>query len=64
MDYLHSHPNVTLHYHASNVILIFESDSSYLVLPKSCSFAAIWNIFSNDPDKHIKNMKNSPIHIM
>ena len=64
MYYLHAHPNVTLRYHASNMIIIFESDSTYLVLPKSCSRASAWYIISNNPAKHRKTMNNSPVHIM
>ena len=42
VDYLHAHPNGTLCYHAIEMILICESGSSFLVLPKARSRAAAW----------------------
>ena len=40
MDYLHTHPNTVVRFHASNKILYIESDAAYLVLPKACSRVA------------------------
>lgn len=40
MDYLTTHPEVTIRYHASNMVLHVKSDVAYLVLPKACSRAA------------------------
>ena len=40
LDYLATHPNTTIRYHASNLILAVCSDTSYLVLPNACSRAA------------------------
>ena len=39
MYYLNAHQNGVLRYHASNMILICELESTYLVLPKSHSCA-------------------------
>ena len=64
VDYLHVHTNVTIRYHASNMIIIFESESAYFVLPKARSSAAAWYIIINNPSKHSKTTNNSPVHIM
>ena len=34
MDYLHFHQDAVLRYKASDMILQFEADSAYLVLPR------------------------------
>ena len=34
MDYLHTHPDATIHHHASDMILYIEPDAAYPVLPK------------------------------
>ena len=64
MDYLHYHPNAILRYHASDMILVIESDSAYLVLPKARSRAAAWYILSNDPTKNSSTIHNAPLHIL
>ena len=35
MDYLHTHPDALIRFHASDMILYIESDADYLVLPKA-----------------------------
>ena len=60
MYYLHDHPNGTLRYHASDMILSLEADAVHLVLPKAKSRAAAWFILGNDPAKHPVQMKNAP----
>ena len=37
MDYLNSHPDAVVQFHASDMILYIESDAAYLVLPKAIS---------------------------
>ena len=64
MDYLHDHPDATLRYHASDMILQFEADSAYLVLPKARSRAAAWYILDHDPTTTSKPMTNAPLHVL
>jgi hypothetical protein len=40
LDYLATHPNATIRYHASDMVLAVISDAAYLVLPKARSRAA------------------------
>ena len=40
MDYLHTHPDAVVRFHASDMILYIESDAAYLVLPKARSCVA------------------------
>ena len=40
MDYLHTHPNAVVRFHASNMILYIDSDAAYLVLPQAHSRVA------------------------
>ena len=35
MDYAHTYPSATIHYHASDIHLHIDSDAAYLVLPKA-----------------------------
>ena len=64
MDYLHCHPDATLRYHASDMILQFESDAAYLVLPKARSRAAAWFILGQDPTTTSTPMQNAPLHVL
>ena len=34
LDYLHTHPNVTIRYYKLDMILYLDSDAAYLVAPK------------------------------
>jgi hypothetical protein len=67
MDYLHTHPAVTIQYHASVMVLHVESDADCLVLPKAQSRAAGHYFFSNwprpAPHKH-NPAPNGPIHTL
>ena len=40
MDYLHTHPDAVVRFHASDTILYIESDADYLVLPQARSHVA------------------------
>ena len=64
MDYLHFHPDAVLRYKASDMILQFEADSAYLVLPKARSRAAAWYILGNDPTSHPRPMTNAPLLVL
>ena len=64
LDYLHAHPDATLRYHASDMVLQVEADAAYLVLPQARSRAAAWYILWNDPTTHPNPMTNAPLHIM
>ena len=37
MDYLHTHPDAVIQFHASDMILYIETDAAYLVLPQARS---------------------------
>ena len=47
MDYLHTHPDAIIQFHASNIILYIESYAAYLVLPKARSRVASIFYLSN-----------------
>ena len=64
MDYLYYHPNATLRYYASDMILQGEADAAYLALPKARSRAAAWFILGNDPTSKPTPMPNAPVYIM
>ena len=43
MDYLHTHPDAVIQFHASDMILYIESDAAYLILPQGgIRFASIF----------------------
>ena len=47
MDYLHTHPDTVVRFHASNMILYIEFDADYLVLPQARSHVASIFFLSN-----------------
>ena len=47
MDYAHTYPSATIHYHASDIHLHIDSDAAYLVLPKAWSGGADHFYLSN-----------------
>ena len=49
LDYVSWHPNATLRYHASDMILNVDSDTAYLVLPRACSRLAGHFFLSSKP---------------
>ena len=66
MDYLHTHPNAKIRYHASDMQLYIDSDAAYLVAPKAKSRIAGYFYLSNNfnPTTMHPNPKlNAPIHI-
>ena len=48
MDYLHTHPEAVVRFHASDMILYKESDAVYLVLPQAHSRVTSIFYLSND----------------
>jgi hypothetical protein len=67
MDYLATHPNATIRYHASDMVLHVESDAAYLVLPKARSRAAGHYFFSNTPPPAPQKPNptpNGPVHTL
>ena len=49
LDYVSTHPNTTIRYHTSNMILHVDSDAAYLILPRARSRLAGHFYLSNDP---------------
>ena len=47
MDYLHTHPDAVVQFHASNMILCIDSATAYLILPQERSPVAIIFYLSN-----------------
>ncbi len=61
LDYVASHSNVVLCYHASAMVLHIDSDAAYLVLPKAKSRIAGHYYLSNDPTYITTIQQNGPI---
>ena len=51
LNYCTSHPNATVQYHASNMILWTDSDASYLSAPKGRSQMGGFHFLSDKPNK-------------
>ena len=64
MDYLHTHPNATIRYRASDMILYIESDAAYLVLPKARSRAAGIFYLSDKCDPKTRPPLNGSIEVL
>ena len=47
LDYASTHPNATIHHHASDMTLMTDTDAAYLVLPKDRSCIAGYYYFKN-----------------
>ena len=61
MEYLHTHPNATLRYHAGTMRLKAESDAAYLVIKGAKSRVAGY-FFLDTKNRNFVNKKvNSPI---
>jgi hypothetical protein len=52
LDYLATHPDATIRYHASNMILHIHSDASYLSVPNSRSRLGGLFFLCNKPPEH------------
>jgi len=49
LDYCAMHPNATIGYHASNMVLWIHSNASYLTAPKSCLRTVGYHFLSTKP---------------
>ena len=47
LDYSPMHPNTTIRYHVSDIILMTDTDAAYPVLPTSCSCISFHCYFTN-----------------
>eukprot|EP00957_Ditylum_brightwellii_P008469 642079-Ditylum_brightwellii.AAC.1 len=56
LDYCHTHPNATLRFLASDMILTLHSDASYLSEKKAHSRPAGHFYLSNKDDKEFNNV--------
>ena len=66
MDYLHTHPNAKIRYHASDMQLYIDSDAAYLVAPKAKSRIAGYFYLSDNfhpTTMHPNPTLNAPVHI-
>jgi len=67
LNYCATHPNATVRFHASDMILHVESDASYLSEPKARSRAAGYHYLSNKPpttpDQNYIPTPNGAIHV-
>ena len=61
MDYATTHPHVYIRYHASNMILWVDSDTTYLVMPNARSHISGYFQLNDHPDKNLNPNTNGPI---
>ena len=61
LNYVATHPNAVLRYHASDMVLHVDSDAAYLVLPQARSRIAGHYYLSNDPTYTKTIQPNGPI---
>ena len=61
LDYVHTHQNATIRYHACDMCLHVDSDAAYLVLPKARSRLAGHYFMSDDPNHNKIPPPNGPI---
>ena len=64
MDYVSTHPNSTIRYHPSNLILMTDIDADYLVIPVSCSHIAGHYYFTNHMLDYSKGTPPQNVHIL
>ena len=56
MDYLHTHPDAVIQFHASEMIIYIEYDAAYLVLPQACSrVSSIFYLSNATPGRPLLN---------
>ena len=55
LDYLATHPNATIHYHASDTILAFDTDAYCLSEPDGKSRATAYYYLTRSGDKDFNN---------
>ena len=65
LDYLYTHPDAIIRYHASDMILCIVSDAAYLVLPNARSRCATLYTLTDLPTSTPPNPKpNGPVHVL
>jgi len=69
LDYCATHPDATIRFHASDMVLWTHSDASYLTAPKGCSRAAGYSFLSSQPSSPPSASTpappdNGPIHVL
>jgi hypothetical protein len=62
-DYMWTHPDAIIRYHASDMILSVNSDTSYLSAPKACSHAGGYFFLGSIPHNGDPIKLNGAIHI-
>jgi hypothetical protein len=63
LDYMWTHPDAIIRYHASDMILNVHSDVSYLSAPKACSCAGGYFFLGSIPHDGEPIKLNGAIHI-
>ena len=63
MDYVNTYKNVSIIYHASDMVLHVDSDAAYLVAPKARSHIASYYYVSNHPTKVKHPTRNGAVLI-
>jgi hypothetical protein len=63
LDYMWTHPDVTIRYHASDLILNVHSDTTYLSAQKACSRAGGYFFLDSIPHNTDPIQLNGAIHI-
>ncbi len=63
LDYMWTHPDVIIWYHASDMILNVHSDMLYLSAPKACSYAGGYFLLGSIPQDGDPIKLNGAIHI-
>ena len=61
LDYVSWHPNATIRYYASDMVLNIDSDAAYLVLPRAWSRLAGHYFLSSNPGPNRTVLPNGPI---
>ena len=64
LDYVWTHPNSTIRYHASDVILMTDTDYTYLVLLEACSRIAGYYYFTNRMLYYYKGTNNPNVPLL
>jgi hypothetical protein len=60
LDYCHTHPNATIKYRASDMILKIHSNASYLAEPKACSRGGRTLLLRGQTVRHPRTTTRSP----
>ena len=67
LNYAATHPDATIRFHASDMVLYIEADAAYLNEPKAKSTAGAYFYLSDDPTKHPPHHQpkhNGAIHVL